>query len=63
MLTAKERLFNIIADIPESEANEIIEFIEHLNQRSGIDANKEMAELSDFKFEYWASDISDEVWK
>lgn len=63
MLTAKERLLKIISEIPESEAYEVLEFIDHLKEKSGMNANREMAELSDFKFEYWASDIYDEVWK
>ncbi|GGK06139.1 hypothetical protein GCM10007063_30780 [Lentibacillus kapialis] len=62
MDTAKERLFKLINEIPEQEADKILDFAEYLKAKRDKKLSEDLTKASESSLDFWDNDIDDEVW-
>jgi len=62
MNTAKQILYRLIEEIPDSQVSEIIDFISFLKSKKDNELFKDLELASQRSIDFWNSDIDDEVW-
>ncbi|MCG8540210.1 MAG: DUF2281 domain-containing protein [Clostridia bacterium] len=62
MSTAKQRLRELIDEIPESDVMEVVDFIGYLKMKREKTLYKDLLKASESSTDFWNSDIDDEVW-
>lgn len=62
MNTAKQILYRLIEEIPDSQISEIIDFISFLKTKKDNELFKDLELASQSSIDFWNSDIDDEVW-
>jgi hypothetical protein len=62
MNTAKERLLQIIDEIPENEVIKILDFAEFLKAKKERKLSQDLTKASESSLDFWDNDIDDEVW-
>lgn len=62
MNTAKDRLLEIIDEIPEQEMDEILDFAEYLKAKRDKNVSEDLTKASESSLGFWNNDIDDEVW-
>jgi len=62
MNTAKQILYRLIEEIPDSQVSEIIDFISFLKSKKDNELFKDLELASQSSIDFWNSDIDDEVW-
>ena len=60
--TARNILFNLLEEVPESEISEVIDFIGYLKLKREKDLYKDLQKASESSLSFWDNDIDDEVW-
>lgn len=60
--TAKERLLEIIAEIPDQEVDKILDFAEYLKSKVDKRITEDLTKASESSLIFWDNDIDDEVW-
>jgi len=58
MITSKEKLLQLINEIPESEIDRVLDFAEHLNSGS----HDYWAKNHESILEFWDDAIDNEIW-
>ncbi len=62
MNTAKQILYKMIEDIPESQIPEVIDFITYLKVKKDNQIFKQLETASESSLGFWNNDKDDEVW-
>ena len=62
MDTAKRILLKLIDEIPESQIQEVIDFISFLKAKKVNQVFKDLELASESSLDFWDNDIDDEVW-
>ncbi|GIP58902.1 DUF2281 domain-containing protein [Paenibacillus woosongensis] len=62
MRITKETLYKLIADIPEKDLEEVVDFIGYLKMKRENGILRELSQASESSLEFWNNDIDDEVW-
>lgn len=62
MNTAKQILYRLIKEIPDSQIPDIIDFISYLKLKKDSEVFKDLELASQSSIEFWDNDIDDEVW-
>lgn len=62
MSIAKDRLLEIIDEIPEQDADEILDFAEYLKAKRDKNVSEDLTKASESSLGFWDNDIDDEVW-
>lgn len=62
MNTAKERLLEIIDEIPDQEVDKILDFAEYLKSKTDKSITEDLSKASETSLSFWDNDIDDEVW-
>lgn len=62
MSMAKDRLLEIIDEIPEQEVDEILDFAEYLKAKRDKHVSKDLVKASESSLGFWDNDLDDEVW-
>lgn len=62
MNTAKERLLEIINEIPDQEVDKILDFAEYLKSKVDKSITDDLSKASESSLSFWDNDIDDEVW-
>ena len=62
MNTARNILFDLLEEVPESEISEVIDFIGYLKLKREKDLYKDLQKTSESSLSFWDNDIDDEVW-
>lgn len=62
MSMAKDRLLEIIDEIPEQEVDEILDYAEYLKAKRDKNVSKDLVKASESNLSFWDNDLDDEVW-
>ena len=62
MNTARNILFDLLEEVPESEISEVIDFVGYLKLKREKDLYKDLQKTSESSLSFWDNDIDDEVW-
>ncbi len=62
MENAKKILFDLIEDINENDAFELIDFISYLKSKREKSFSSDLQELSESSLSFWDNEVDDEVW-
>ncbi|AXF55330.1 DUF2281 domain-containing protein [Salicibibacter kimchii] len=62
MNTNKERILELIEDIPEKDMTEIIDFIGYLKMKREKEEYRDLLQASESSMDFWDNKIDDEVW-
>ncbi|WP_227002726.1 DUF2281 domain-containing protein [Salicibibacter kimchii] len=60
--TNKERILELIEDIPEKDMTEIIDFIGYLKMKREKEEYRDLLQASESSMDFWDNKIDDEVW-
>lgn len=64
MMTAKEKILELIEEIPDPDVEEVLYFLERIKDKQRVASiNKKTFKSGEINIDYWDSDIDDEVWK
>ncbi|MDN5331802.1 MAG: hypothetical protein PWP45_1027 [Tepidanaerobacteraceae bacterium] len=62
MNAAKSILLKLIDEIPESQINEVIDFILFLKNKQDNQVFKDLLSASESSIDFWHNDIDEELW-
>ena len=62
MSAAKQILFKLIRELPDSQVAEIIDFISYLKSKKENKMFKDLELASESSIDFWNNEIDDEVW-
>jgi len=62
MSTAKQILYRLIEEIPDSQVPEIINYIYFIKSKKENELFKDLELASQSSIDFWNNDIDDEVW-
>jgi hypothetical protein len=62
MSIAKQKLIELIEDMPEGELGEVIDFVSYLKMKRNKDMYKDLQKASESSLDFWDSPTDDEVW-
>ena len=62
MQLAKERIYDLLEDVPDSQLQEIADFIMFVKVREEKSLFKNLERLSASSTDFWDNEIDDEVW-
>ena len=62
MNTVKEKLLALIAEMPENELAEVIDFMRYLKLKRDRKIFEELQLASESSLDFWNNEIDDEVW-
>lgn len=62
MSTAKQKLIELIEDMPERELGEIIDFVSYLKMKRNKEIYNDLQKASESSLKFWDNQTDDEVW-
>ncbi|MMZ71477.1 DUF2281 domain-containing protein [Paenibacillus faecis] len=62
MSVSKETIYQLIADIPQQELEEVADFIGYLKMKRENGILKELSKAAESSLDFWHNKIDDEVW-
>ena len=62
MQPAKQKIYNLIDAMPESELSEIVNFIMFVKVRDEINLRTDLEGASMSSTDFWDNEVDDEVW-
>jgi len=62
MQSAKQKIYNLVETMPDSQLDEITDFILFIKMRDENKLYKDFEALSGSSTDFWSNEIDDEVW-
>ncbi|EZP76065.1 hypothetical protein H839_12349 [Parageobacillus genomosp. 1] len=62
MNTAKEKLIDLIKQMPESEIVKVLDFAEYLMKKQEKQLVQDLSKASETSTDFWDNETDDEVW-
>ncbi|MHC1748579.1 MAG: DUF2281 domain-containing protein [Cellulosilyticaceae bacterium] len=62
MTAIQKLLHELVEELPDKEAAEVVDFIEYLKLKKEKELYRELQQASESSLEFWDNDIDDEVW-
>ena len=62
MATVKQAIYDLLDNIPESQLNEVADFVAFIKKKNENQAFKELELASTSSIDFWDNAIDDEVW-
>ncbi|MGL4343840.1 MAG: hypothetical protein ACRCTE_01445 [Cellulosilyticaceae bacterium] len=62
MTAIQKLLHELVEELPDKEAAEVVDFIEYLKLKKEKELYRELQQASESSLDFWDNDIDDEVW-
>ena len=62
MTAIQKLLHELVEELPDKEAAEVVDFIEYLKLRKEKEIYRELQQVSESSLDFWDNDIDDKVW-
>ena len=62
MTAIQKLLHELVEELPDKEADEVVDFIEYLKLKKEKELYRELQQVSESSLDFWDNDIDDEAW-
>lgn len=62
MTAIQKLLHELVEELPDKEAAEVVDFIEYLKLKKEKELYRELQQVSESSLDFWDNDIDDEAW-